>query len=536
MLFAAVSLAARGQFEGLATPYDGSAVYFASTLRLKGQSQPRHGKLFVADERGVRLFRSRDRVDLPPSALPCTLGDFYAFTGAEVSADGRTVAASMERTAAGGCSYPPSRIGADLISPGGERDVPGVVRLSPSGRYAIVFYAPVARPFSTVDVSFLDLQTGTRTPAAVPPPAFPDYLRFFPIGDRVIANDGAAILSYGRTGFLVRPGTQAQAFPVADALPLLISADGAQVLYEKDGLHLLNLETKEDRLVLAAGSEYSNLSMSDDGQRLLFLRGGQAYLVQTDGAGLRALTGDPARIQRAILSGNGKIVYAVTGGARLIKIHADTGEQTEIIGRTPYLNPAFGLFNAGLAVTVTGAGLSDVLAMWIEERKVPVLEVTPASIGFLVPWDVRPAGAGQVRILAETPGEHSPFDFPETFLQIGSFPRAGAIARQNWDGLADFNSPPHAGEIIHIWAVGLGAVSPEPPEGTLAPSAEPLARLAAPLVCSGSEVLYAGLAPGYLERIYQVDLRIGNVTGYTQFRCSLGAHDPFIFVSLNVLP
>ena len=113
-------------------------------------------------------------------------------------------------------------------------------------------------------------------------------------------------------------------------------------------------------------------------------------------------------------------------------------------------------------------------------------------------------------------------------------PSAGAIVHENWDGLVSAASPPRRGEIIHIFAIGLGAVNPEPPEGTAAP-VEPLARLASPLVCSDSEVLYAGLAPGHVERVYQVDLRIGDVTGYTQFKCSLGGEGEFIFVSLNVL-
>ena len=145
---AAVGSAAWAQFDGFATPYDGSAVYFASTLRLKGEHQPIHGKLFVADERGVRLFRAREKVELPAATLPCTLGEFYAFLGAEVSADGRVIAATMERPAARGCTYPPNVWGAALISAAGEIDVPGAVRLSHSGRYAIVFNAVTARPFS----------------------------------------------------------------------------------------------------------------------------------------------------------------------------------------------------------------------------------------------------------------------------------------------------------------------------------------------------------------------------------------------------
>jgi hypothetical protein len=52
--FAAICSAAWAQFDGLATPFDGSVVYFASTLRLKSSGQPRDGKRFVADEQGVR--------------------------------------------------------------------------------------------------------------------------------------------------------------------------------------------------------------------------------------------------------------------------------------------------------------------------------------------------------------------------------------------------------------------------------------------------------------------------------------------------
>jgi uncharacterized protein (TIGR03437 family) len=172
--------------------------------------------------------------------------------------------------------------------------------------------------------------------------------------------------------------------------------------------------------------------------------------------------------------------------------------------------------------------------MWIEERKVPVVSVTPGSVRFLVPWDI--GVSRQVRILAEVPGVHSPFDFPDSYISTSTQPIAGAIAHQNWNGLVDNGSgAPHAGEIIHIWAAGLGVATPEVPEGAAAPLAT-LSRLTAPLVCSGSEVLFAGLAPGYVERYYQVDLRLGSATGYTQIKCSLGSGDPFIFLSLNVVP
>jgi uncharacterized protein (TIGR03437 family) len=291
--------------------------------------------------------------------------------------------------------------------------------------------------------------------------------------------------------------------------------------------------------------------MSDDGQRIVFMRGRQAWIVQSDGSGLRPLTADPAGIAAAILSGSGKVVYAATAAGRLLKIKVDTGEQIEIIGRTPYLSPDLGVLTAGMLATVPATGLPDSplqatpplslslgnVTIRIGDRKVPIVGVTSTSVSLIVPWDIRPSGTtGQMKLIVESPGVHTPFDFPESTIQIDASPRAGGIAHQNWDGYVDSGSPAHAGEIIHILAVGLGPVNPEVPDGTTAPSVEPLARLAAPMACSNSEVLYAGLAPGTLERVYQIDLRLG-APGYRQFTCSIsGVASNFLFVTLNVVP
>jgi len=49
-------------------------------------------------------------------------------------------------------------------------------------------------------------------------------------------------------------------------------------------------------------------------------------------------------------------------------------------------------------------------------------------------------------------------------------------------------------------------------------------------------VLYAGLQPGTVARIYQVDLQIGTKTGYQQFLCAVGGGTTFVFLTLNVIP
>jgi uncharacterized protein (TIGR03437 family) len=557
-----------GPFTGLATPYDGSVVYFASTLALKGSNQPNYGKLFVADEYGVRLFRLLVEIDPAPSLITCVPGTQYSIFGADITADGKTIAAQGQLTHTGYCNIYLSAT--DLISAAGDRELQGYVRLSPQGRYAIADTS--LGPFIGASAQFLDFQTGSQTPIPLPDVGGPWPLSL-PVG-RAIADDGTAVFSYYNSAFIARPGQALQPFPVSQASPLAIDASGTQILYAADDIRLLDVRTQNDRLVLS-GQTGTVTGMSDDGQRVLFLQGRQTSIVQTDGSAPRSLTSDPAGISWAVLSGSGKIAYAVTGAGRLLKINVDSGDQIELIGRTPYLEGSAGGVDAGMAASVTGTGFSDgsfdaapplPLSLGgvtvrigdrlaraeqgrqaavrprkpvrMSDRPVPMLQVTPTQVSFLVPWDIQPAGSlpTETKLTVETPGQHSPFDFPETSIIIDTAPRAGDIAHQNWNGLVSNDSPAHAGEIVHIWAVGLGATNPEVPTGVVAPSAEPLARLAAPLVCSNSDVLYAGLVPGYLERVYQVDLRLGSQTGYLKFTCSSVALPIPLLLTLLVVP
>ena len=118
--------------------------------------------------------------------------------------------------------------------------------------------------------------------------------------------------------------------------------------------------------------------------------------------------------------------------------------------------------------------------------------------------------------------------------RAGFGPQAGAVTRANWEQF--YVGPVNPGEIIHVFALGFGPVSPEPPEGGAAPAVEPYSRVALPLACTNLDILYAGLMPYTVQRIYQLDLRIGPKTGYQQFICTLGTSQPFAFLTLNVVP
>jgi uncharacterized protein (TIGR03437 family) len=541
------------QFSGLASTAGGSSVYFASTLRLKSLGQPLNGKIYVAAQDGVTLFRAREPAGLPANSPPCSAGGFADYLGAETSTG--VVALSYRANTAGGCSYPVNTWMTRIVTASGETDTPGIVRLSSGGRTAIVFLAATARPYDSVKIAFLDLQTGVQTPVSFPAPQFPEFVQLPYNGARVIANNGTALVAIAggsskNLGYILKPGVDPAPFPIANGLPLSIDTGGSKVLYQgQDGLYLFDLGTLASTLLIPADQPASGFWMSDDALRLLFLRDGQTHVLDTTTLVDRTLTADPAQITEATISSDGKIVFAVSGIGRLLKINVDDGSQIELIGHTPYLNPFGGPVVPGLTTTLTGSGLSDSVingtvplnpwlgnvTMWIGDRKVPMLQLTPDSVSFIVPWDIQPVN-GSIRMLAEAPGDHTPFYFPEAEASIfpDPAPRAGAILRQDWT--QTFVGPINTGEIIHVYAVGFGPVSPEVPDGAAAPAAEPFSRITQPLTCSNAQILYAGLAPGAIERVYQIDIRIGHTAGYQKFTCSLGSAAPFLFLTLNIVP
>jgi uncharacterized protein (TIGR03437 family) len=550
-LFFASGLSA--QFYGLSSTADGTSVYFASTLRLNGAPPLLNGKIFAASQNAVSLYRARERAAPPANAPACTVGGFSDYTGAETAANG-VVALSYRSSGVGGCSYPPNPSFTQVTTDSGDTSVPGVARLSPNGRYALVYLAATGRPGSAFTLSYLDVQTGAQTPVAINPPQFPQYVSMPATDARVIANDGTAVFgvtdgSTKNSGYLLTRSAGAQPFPVADGLPLIIDAGASKVLYQRQGaLSLLDLHTSASTLLIPAGQPASGFRMSDDARRLLYLGdGGQVHVLETATLVDRALTSDAAKTSEATISGDGKVVFAATGVGRLLKIDVDSGATVEWIGRTPYLWGFGGTLIPGLTATLSGTGLSDTVlnatvplndwlgnvTMWIGERKVPVIQVSPSSVSFLAPWNVQPTG-GPVRVLAEAPGDHTPFYFPEVETTVAiDAPRAGAIARQDWQ--PTYSGPVNTGEIIHVFAIGFGPVAPEVQDGAAAPAVEPLARLTQSLTCSNAEIVYAGLAPYAVERVYQLDIRIGPTAGYQRFTCSLGGGEPFVFLTLNVV-
>ncbi len=129
------------QFFGMATPADGSRLYFATPSRVKASGQNPYGKIFQYDANGLRLVAARDPVPLPSLTPPFGGAATNAFDlgMADTSSDGQVTAFGAQRHCAGSdvvlCSKQ-ELFSTTITANGQSRDYPGMLRLSANGQWA----------------------------------------------------------------------------------------------------------------------------------------------------------------------------------------------------------------------------------------------------------------------------------------------------------------------------------------------------------------------------------------------------------------
>jgi len=157
-------------------------------------------------------------------------------------------------------------------------------------------------------------------------------------------------------------------------------------------------------------------------------------------------------------------------------------------------------------------GVSVIVGGWIAN----IFYVSPTQINFLVPYQLT---AGTVNVVVVCQGLAG----PEISVQLnatspGMFVYNGFAIATHLDGtLLTAASPAAPGEIIVIYVVGLGRVSPDTTAGRVATSAATITAasqlqvLLAGTPCPPANVLYAGLAPDFAG-LYQINLIVPPLT------------------------
>ncbi len=182
------------------------------------------------------------------------------------------------------------------------------------------------------------------------------------------------------------------------------------------------------------------------------------------------------------------------------------------------------IYGTDLAFSIRAAAISDVagaampteldgVQVWFNAQPCPLFYISPSQINFLIPYQV---GAGAASIIVANNG-HAGFPAaiqihntsPGLFLWANNQPIAVHLSGELISDL----SPALPGEIIVMFAAGLGHTMPDVPGGQLAVAGFPI-RLAQQfqvlfdgVACPPASILYAGLAPGFAG-LYQINLRV----------------------------
>jgi uncharacterized protein (TIGR03437 family) len=171
-------------------------------------------------------------------------------------------------------------------------------------------------------------------------------------------------------------------------------------------------------------------------------------------------------------------------------------------------------FDTVAASTLAGGSLPvslDGVSLSVGNVAAPLLFVSPGQVNFIVPYNLI---AGQVNIYLARQNIAGPLvaiQLDATAPGLFSWDVNQAIAIHLNGTLISPSAPAHAGEIVVIYAAGLGRTSPDTTSGHIAGSAATIVAAAQLQVllngtaCSAVSVLYAGLAPGFAG-LYQINL------------------------------
>ena len=214
--------------------------------------------------------------------------------------------------------------------------------------------------------------------------------------------------------------------------------------------------------------------------------------------------------------GSGKVqVTAVANGASLLVDAVSPGEVVTIFGANlgPMKMSNMQIDDAGHAAKILAG--TQVL---FDGVPAPLLYASSAEIGAVVPFGTT-GPTTQVQVLYQ--GQSSdPITVPAVpaapalFAQDGSGGGQGAIL--NADGsLNSWDKPADRGSVIALFGTGLGQTNPQGDDGVVTGGitlAAPILPVQALIDGQPAEIVYAGAAPGVVQGIVQVNVRIPATT------------------------
>lgn len=202
-------------------------------------------------------------------------------------------------------------------------------------------------------------------------------------------------------------------------------------------------------------------------------------------------------------------ISAVLNGASMLQNSVAPGEVVTILGTS--LGPAT-VQNGALDANGNLAGVLGGTQVLFDGVAAPLLSVSATAVSAVVPFEVN----GSTLMMVENgAGQSNPVSLPVDPTSPGLFSSSGLgtgqVSALNEDGTVNSaTNPANAGSIVSLFATGLGQTNPPASDGAIANGV--LALATAPIsVLIGSlpaYVVYAGAAPGEVNGVYQINVRI----------------------------
>jgi uncharacterized protein (TIGR03437 family) len=537
ILIAAFCLPAAAQVSDLAVSDDGQTLLFRSNFRLQGETDvANQGKIYrYQNGQWTRLAAAPEQWGLvPPDVLqPFLTSDPQIFGWHTYSG-------------CGACQLVIIPPGSAVIGTALPSDFPrSNLLVSRNARYFIGDRVPFP------GVKYLDLGTGAT--ADVPVPSYS-----LPIRD--IANDGSALIlitaaddpGMDKTPGTVsvwRPGSDPRAMYSGFVSRAVFSAIGRMIAVESASnpganvasRNLLAVDAQTDEQIpigpLPSGIN-SRISLSqaawDTSGTNLIYRGfddrGQPSSVMLWSALTRASTTlftSVEMISNIAISGDGTVIWAVTGNNRLLRIDALSGTPTEILPALPSITNVEGQGVPGSAVFLQGSGFAKQQQAVDSGLPLPQIDTAPDSYSLQIPWEYRgqPAAAHDIGVRAGG----NPFEAVAKVYVVDAFTpqfayvqdtRPGNLnikaVHDDFSALVSSDNPARPGETLHVYMTGLGPLDQAVATGAPGPSSPPARPLAGMNCRTGTfrpiDVPFVAYAAG-LVGVYQVDITMPDSVG-----------------------
>lgn len=198
-----------------------------------------------------------------------------------------------------------------------------------------------------------------------------------------------------------------------------------------------------------------------------------------------------------------------------VSVQIQNGSTTQVIEPSGILNAASlaaGPVSPGEVITLLGSISGGAPAIFVNKVPATVTYAGPGQINAIVPFGLdlsKPAVVsiqqGQAISTTSVPVTAAT---PAIFAVSGTGVGPGAILNQNYSVNSAMN-PAAQGTVLMVYATGFGALTPTPADGQLTHT---LATTTSPVTATidgvAADVLYAGVAPGLLAGVEQINVRV----------------------------